>query len=76
MVYRLQRILFVSLWFYYLPIIFVAVSNLAPVYFYWGKVEGCELYVENDCVGAGGVSKECEILCRAYAVDYEIISWN
>ena len=68
MVYRLFRGLFVSLLFYYLPVIFVVLSNLIPVKIYWDKIEGCDQYVEQDCVGAGGKSAECAELCIAFNI--------
>jgi len=71
LVYRLLRVLFVSFWFYYLPVIFVVISNLAPVKIYWDKIEGCDKFVAQDCVGSSSVSTECLKLCRAYSDDLE-----
>jgi hypothetical protein len=45
LIYRFLRILFVSLWFYYLPVVFIVLSNLAPVYYYWGRINGCDKFV-------------------------------
>lgn len=64
--YRLIRVAFVIVWFYYLPIVVIVISNFTPVYLHWNKIEGCDEKVEQNCVGAAGVSPECEVLCLAY----------
>lgn len=56
--YKVWRILFVSIWFYYLPVICVVLSNCLPVIFYWNKIRGCEQYVDVNCE-VKGVSNEC-----------------
>ena len=61
--YRLIRVLFFVVWFYYLPLVFIFISNLQPVLIYWDKIDGCDEYAANDCVGSEG---ECQTLCEAY----------
>lgn len=72
-VYRVMRGFFVAVWFYYLPVLFIVVSNIAPVFLYWTRIDGCDKFVSQDCVGASGVSSDCLTLCRAFAPEYESI---
>lgn len=47
--YRLCRINFVWLWFYYLPLIFVIYANLVPVLNFWTQYKHCVRFVGQDC---------------------------
>jgi hypothetical protein len=40
--YRLIRVGFVFLWFYYLPILVIVISNGTPVWIYWTNIKGCD----------------------------------
>merc|ERR1712176_133699 len=73
-IYRVFKILFISIWFYYLPI-FVIYSGFYPVYVYRRELDGADGYVSNSCTGAKGVQiKMCEIMtCKKGDADEMIL---
>jgi len=45
--YRLLRILFITICFYFLPLIYLIYSNFAPVMIYRERLDNCETYSLN-----------------------------
>ena len=61
--YNICRVIFVSLWFYYLPMWFVVYANLQPIRTYQATYEECASYKFQSCVGAEG--DLCVAICEA-----------
>ena len=63
MFYKILRIIFVSVWFYYIPLIVVIITNAVPTISHWQLKQECKEYVNMDCVGAPP-NLDCQKLCE------------
>lgn len=61
--YQFMRTLFLSVWFYYLPLLFVVFATVQPVLTYLEEYERCVGYASNDCIGA--ITTECIEICNS-----------
>jgi len=66
--YSLIRTVFISVWFYYLPLFFVVFATVQPVLNYLETYETCISFASNDCIGA--ISTQCIEICNS-SPDYQ-----
>jgi len=50
--YKICRVGFVSVWFYYLPLFVMFFSTAWPIVLYWNDTKDCAAFVDQGCVGA------------------------
>ena len=61
--YSLIRTIFISVWFYYLPLIFVVFATIQPMRTYLDTYEECISFASNDCIGA--ITTQCIEICNS-----------
>ena len=61
--YSLLRVIFLSVWFYYLPLLFVVFATVWPVTNYLEEYKKCSALAVNDCIGS--ISTQCIEICRS-----------
>jgi len=61
--YSFMRTIFLSVWFYYLPLLFVVFATVAPVNQYLKEYERCIGFSSNDCIGA--ITSQCIEICNS-----------
>ena len=47
-VYKGMRVMFLAIWFYYLPLLFAVWANLKPILTYWESFDKCIGYADNN----------------------------
>jgi len=61
--YSFFRTLFISVWFYYLPLLFVVFATIQPVLNYLETYSTCIGFASNDCIGA--ITTQCIDICNS-----------
>ena len=67
LLYKVSRFLFVSVWFYYLPLLFMLLGFVIPVLVHWdSRVDVCSQLVENNCVSETEIPSICFSSCEKF----------
>jgi len=67
LLYKTFRFLFVSVWFYYLPLIFMLVGFFWPIYVHWDKRGNeCAPLLLNNCVTETHIPDICLSSCEKF----------
>ena len=61
--YNFMRTIFLSVWFYYLPLLFVVFATVLPVLNYLEEYVRCTGFSINDCIGA--ITTQCIEICNS-----------